>query len=100
MKPMAHSSGVRNSTEPPHIVAIHENTLTTVGTAITMLETAKKACVSSDMPTVYMWCAQTNMTMAMIASRANTMPREPNTGLRLKVAITWLMIPKAGKIMM
>src|SRR5262249_18085299 len=59
MKPMAQSSGVRNSTEPPHIVAIHEKTLTPVGTAITMLETAKKACVSSDMPTVYIWCAQT-----------------------------------------
>jgi hypothetical protein len=41
MKPTAHSIGVRNSTEPPHIVAIQEKTFTPVGTAITMLATAK-----------------------------------------------------------
>jgi hypothetical protein len=32
---------VRISTEPPHIVAIHEKTLMPVGTAITMLARAK-----------------------------------------------------------
>jgi hypothetical protein len=35
--PNAQSIGVLNSIEPPHIVAIHENTLTPVGTAITMV---------------------------------------------------------------
>ena len=41
MKPIAHKIGVRNLTEPPHIVAVQENTFTPVGTAITMLATAK-----------------------------------------------------------
>ena len=41
MKPIAHSIGVRKSTEPPHIVAIQEKTFTPVGTAITMLAAAK-----------------------------------------------------------
>ena len=36
MKPIAHSIGVLNSIEPPHIVANQENTLMPVGTAITM----------------------------------------------------------------
>ena len=36
MKPMAHSIGVLNSIEPPHIVTTQENTLIPVGTAITI----------------------------------------------------------------
>ena len=38
---MAHSIGVLNSIEPPHIVAIQENIFTPVGTAITMVATTK-----------------------------------------------------------
>ncbi len=38
---MAHSMGVLNSIEPPHIVAIHENTLMPVGTAMTMVAKTK-----------------------------------------------------------
>ena len=40
-KPIAHSIGVLNSIEPPHIVAIHEKILTPVGTAITMVASMK-----------------------------------------------------------
>jgi hypothetical protein len=36
--------------EPPHIVAIHEKTFTPVGTAITMEESVKKACVFIPIP--------------------------------------------------
>jgi len=75
MKPMAHSNGVRNSTEPPHMVAIQEKILMPVGTAITMLDRAKKAWACNDKPTVYMWWAQTIMPMNMMASNAKTMPR-------------------------
>ena len=39
--PKAQSIGVLNSMEPPHIVAIHENTLTPVGTAMTMVASMK-----------------------------------------------------------
>ena len=35
-KPIAHSIGVLNAIEPPHMVAIHENTLIPVGTAMTI----------------------------------------------------------------
>ena len=40
-KPIAHSIGVLNSIEPPHIVAIQENILIPVGTAI-IIVAAKK----------------------------------------------------------
>ena len=41
MKPMAHSIGVLNSIDPPHIVAIHEKIFTPVGTAMTMVAAVK-----------------------------------------------------------
>ena len=41
MKPIAHSIGVRNSIEPPHIVAIQEKIFTPVGTAITIVAATK-----------------------------------------------------------
>src|SRR2546429_10005085 len=44
MKPIAHSIGVLNSSEPPHMVAIQEKIFTPVGTAITMVATTKYAC--------------------------------------------------------
>ena len=44
--------GVRNEIEPPHIVAIQEKILMPVGTAITMDEKAKKACVFTPMPDI------------------------------------------------
>ena len=40
-KPIAHSIGVRMDIEPPHIVAIHENTFTPVGTAMTIVAKTK-----------------------------------------------------------
>ena len=41
MKPMAHSIGVLNSIEPPHIVAIQEKIFTPVGTAMTIVAAVK-----------------------------------------------------------
>jgi hypothetical protein len=41
IRPTAHNIGVLNSIEPPHIVAIHENIFTPVGTAITMVAAMK-----------------------------------------------------------
>ncbi len=41
MKPIAQSMGVRKESEPPHMVAIQENTLMPVGTAMTMDAKAK-----------------------------------------------------------
>ncbi len=39
--PTAHSIGVLNSIEPPHMVAIQEKIFTPVGTAITMVAATK-----------------------------------------------------------
>ena len=41
MKPIAHSIGALNSIEPPHMVAIQENTLMPVGTAMTIVANTK-----------------------------------------------------------
>ena len=41
MKPIAHSIGVLNSMEPPHIVAIQEKILMPVGTAMTIVAATK-----------------------------------------------------------
>ena len=41
MKPIANSMGVRNSMEPPHIVAIQLKILMPVGTAITIVAAVK-----------------------------------------------------------
>src|SRR5438067_1121884 len=54
INPTAHSSGVLNSIEPPHIVAIHEKILTSVGTATTIVAGVKYARVSTVMPVVNM----------------------------------------------
>src|SRR6478672_4391860 len=93
MKPTAHNMGVRNSMEPPHIVAIQEKIFTPVGTAITIVAATKYACTAADMPVVYMWCAHTMKPMPPIATIAYAMPRYPNTGLREKVEMIWLTMP-------
>ena len=53
------SIGVSKLIEPFHIVAHQLKTLTPVGTAISIVESMKKSCPASGMPTVNMWCAQT-----------------------------------------
>ena len=40
-KPKANIIGALNSMEPPHMVAIHEKTLTPVGTAMTIVASMK-----------------------------------------------------------
>ena len=47
--------GVLNDIEPPHIVAIQENILIPVGTAMIIVAAKKYALVSVLKPTVYMW---------------------------------------------
>ena len=43
-----------------------------------------------------MWCAQTAIESAAIATIASTIERYPNSGLRLKTGTTSEMIPNAG----
>ena len=72
MNPTAQSIGVLNSIDPPHIVAIQEKIFTPVGTAITIVASIKYACCVTDMPTVYIWWAQTTNPRAPIAIMAHT----------------------------
>ena len=61
----------RQSTQPESKRGQHNQSIfTPVGTAMTMLEAIKKACTAADMPTVYMWCAQTTKPMPPIATMA------------------------------
>ena len=60
MKPMANNIGVASTIRPPHIVAIQENILIPVGTAIIIVAAVKYVRVSTSEPTVYMWCQCTH----------------------------------------
>ena len=53
---MAKSIGVFKIIRPPHIVAIQENILIPVGTAIIIVAAVKYILVSTSKPTVYIWC--------------------------------------------
>jgi hypothetical protein len=59
MNPRAQSIGASYLRREPKIVAIHLNTLMPVGTAIIIVAAVKYARVSTSIPTVYMWWAQT-----------------------------------------
>lgn len=55
MNPTDHSIGTLKFSVPPLIVLIHLNTLTPVGTAITIVADVKYARVSTSIPTTNMW---------------------------------------------
>lgn len=59
MNPRAHSMAGSYFTGAPWIVASHLKTLIPVGTAIIMVAAVKYARVSTSIPTVNIWCAQT-----------------------------------------
>ena len=58
-KASANSIGGSKLIEPRHIVAVQLKIFTPVGTAISIVDSMKKSCPASGMPTVNMWCAQT-----------------------------------------
>ena len=53
------SIGGSKLSEPFHIVEVQLNTLTPVGTAISMVDIMKNIWPASGMPVVNMWCAHT-----------------------------------------
>lgn len=74
INPSAHKSGVSHLTVPPWSVASQLNTLTPVGIAIIIVADVKYARVSTSIPTVNMWWAQTIKPRRPIAIMAQTMP--------------------------
>ncbi len=68
-KPTVHSIGASKLSEPRHMVPIQLKNFTPVGTAISIVMTAKNG--SSTCPVTNMWCAQTVIdrpVMAMVAA--------------------------------
>ena len=78
INPSAHRSGVSHLIEPPCKVASQLNTLTPVGMAMIIVAEVKYARVSTSMPTVNIWWAQTIKPSSPIAIIAHTMPMYPN----------------------
>jgi len=68
--PTAYSSATRNSIVPRHNVAIQLKIFTPVGTAITKLESMKKASTTVALGVANMWCAQTSMPRKAMAAVA------------------------------
>ena len=60
IRPAQNSSGTVYSIVPRHSVAIQLKIFTPVGTAITKLESMKKASTTVEVGTVNMWCAHTS----------------------------------------
>src|SRR6266516_1839576 len=96
MNASAYTIGVANVSLPPHIVPIQLKNLTPVGTAIRN-DIAEKNGLSTA-PVVNMWCAQTLIEYAAIASVARTKPVYPNTGLRENTGTISVKTPKNGRI--
>ena len=91
-KPRLNSIGESKLIWPPHIVPIQLKNFTPVGTAISSDSQLKKG--SSTAPVANMWCAQTPIDRAAMASVAWTRAWYPKTGRRANTAITSVMIPK------
>ena len=72
-KAMAKSMGVSKVMAPCHMVATQLNTLTPVGTAMSMVAYMKYSSPAMGMPTVNMWCAQTMKDRKAMEAVAYTM---------------------------
>lgn len=77
MKPKDHRSGVSHLISPPWRVANQLNTFTPVGIAMIIVADVKYARVSTSIPTVNMWWAQTINPRSPMAIMAHTIPIYP-----------------------
>jgi len=78
INPRAQRRGVSHLIDPPCRVASQLNTLTPVGMAMIIVADVKYARVSTSIPTVNMWWAQTMKPRRPIAIMAQTIPMYPN----------------------
>lgn len=78
IKPRAHSIGGSHLIVPPCRVANQLNTLIPVGMAMIIVADVKYARVSTSIPTVNIWCAQTMNPRNPMDSMAHTIPIYPN----------------------
>jgi len=72
MKPSANKLAVVNLNWPPQMVNTQLNTLMPVGTAISIVATAKIELAIGPMPVVNIWCAHTIKLKNPISASANT----------------------------
>src|SRR3954447_16463370 len=99
-KPSANRNGVLKCNLPFQIVASQLKILIPVGTAISSVVTIIGTRNHDAMPETNMWCAHTLNPRTTIAISDSAINRYPNTGLRENTAMTSLMIPNPGSIMM
>src|SRR5690625_4413716 len=92
--PSDHRSGVSNVIDPRHRVPSQLKIFTPVGTAISIVMSAKNGR-STELVT-YMWFAHTVIESAAIAIVAITSVLYPKIGFRLKTGTTSETIPKNG----
>jgi len=88
INPKQNSIGVLYVTLLPINVANQLKILTPVGTAIIIVAAVKYPRVSTSIPTVNMWCAQTIKPSVPIPSMAYTIPIYPKTCLLTDAEIT------------
>lgn len=74
MNPRAHKNGASHFKSPPCRVASQLKTFTPVGIAIIIVADVKYARVSTSIPTVNMWWAQTMKPRRPMAIMAQTIP--------------------------
>src|SRR5690606_18724368 len=93
--PSENSNGVSNVIDPRHSVPSQLKILTPVGTAMSIVISAKNG--SNTDPVTYMWCAQTVIDSAAMAIVAMTRVLYPKMGFRLNTGTTSEMMPKNGR---
>src|SRR5690625_798767 len=98
MNPEDHTIGVSKVSFPRQSVPIQLKNFTPVGTAMSIVITAKNG--NSTLPVVYMWWAHTVTDNPAMAKVANTRPLYPKIGLREKTGRISVTIPKKGSAMM
>src|SRR5690606_2086799 len=97
-KPSENTIGVSKVIDPRHIVPIQLKIFTPVGTAMSIVISAKKG--SSTPPVTYMWWAHTDTESAAMEMVAYTRVLYPKIGLRLNTGKISETIPKNGNAMM
>ena len=98
MMPSPNSMALVNTSEPRHRVASQLNIFTPVGMAMRAVMKVKKG--RNTTPVVNMWWAHTLNESRPMPMVAHTKAWYPNSGLRLKVGITSLTTPSAGRMTM
>src|SRR5262245_43044104 len=99
-KPKTNIIGVFHQMAPLYSVAVQLNVFTAEGIATANDRNEKISAEYGEMPATNRWCAHTRNPKTAIARLEKATNEYPKTFLREKQAITSLMTPIGGRIMM